>query len=334
MNKKIKSLLQYVFFLGLVIFLLWWSRKNITPDQWVEMKAALLSTNYWLLIPVSLALLLSHFSRAMRWRILMEPLGHQPSKTNTYLAVLIGYFANQFVPRLGEILKCTVLNRYEKVPADKLIGTIVAERAFDLICLLLVFAITFLSQLPIIGQYAGALIDKLVAGENAQQSQRNTWLLLAAVLVIVLVLWWLIKRYSNSTLVQKTRAVLTGIWQGITSIRNVKQKGWFFFHSFLIWFLYLASIRLGFMAMEATAGFGWLAAFSVLSLGSVGMIVTPGGIGAYPILVKETMSLYGLSDSLGNAFGWVLWLAQFLLVVLAGLAAFVLLPIVNRKPSK
>src|SRR5687768_13611784 len=137
MNKKILSLLQYLFFLGLGIFLVWWSLGTISDDDWVKIKESLRNANYWYLLPVVLALLASHFSRAMRWKILMEPVVYKTRIGNTYMAVLIGYLANLAVPRLGEILKCTILARYEKVPADKLVGTIVAERAFDMICLLI-----------------------------------------------------------------------------------------------------------------------------------------------------------------------------------------------------
>src|SRR4051812_3313464 len=135
MNKKILSYLQYVFFLALAIFLVWWSIRKIPAEGWVTIRHSLANANYWLILPVMISLLLSHYSRARRWKILMEPLGYKPRMANTYLAVLIGYFANLAVPRLGEVLKCTILARYEKVPADKLVGTIVAERAFDVLCL-------------------------------------------------------------------------------------------------------------------------------------------------------------------------------------------------------
>ena len=333
MKKKINSLLQYAFFLGLAIFFVWWSLSKISDAHWEEMKTAMRETNYWLLVPVAIALLVSHLSRAIRWRILMEPMGYKPSLINTYLAVLIGYFANQGVPRLGEVLKCTILSRYEKVPADKLIGTIVAERAFDLLCLILVFAITFFSQISVIGQYAGTLLNQLLYGSSEKAGNNGLYIGLAIVAFLVVVFWWLVRRYSGSKLVQKSRTVISGIWQGINSIRFLKNKGWFLFHSFLIWFLYLASIRIGFYAMTATQPYGWLPSFSVLSLGSVGMIVTPGGMGAYPILVQETMSLYGLSEGIGNAFGYILWLAQFVLVLVAGAVSLLLLPVLNRKAT-
>ena len=333
MQKKINSLLQYAFFLGLAIFLVWWSLSKISDAHWEEMKTAMRETNYWLLVPVAIALLVSHLSRAIRWKILMEPMGYKPSLINTYLAVLIGYFANQGVPRLGEVLKCTILSRYEKVPADKLIGTIVAERAFDLLCLILVFAITFFSQISVIGKYAGDLLNQLLYGSAEKAGNKGLYIGLGIVFILLLLVWWLLRRYADSGFVKKIKAVVGGIWQGINSIRYLKHKGWFLFHSFLIWFLYLASIRIGFYAMTATQPYGWLPSFSVLSLGSVGMIVTPGGMGAYPILVQETMSLYGLSEGVGNAFGYILWLAQFVLVLVAGAVSLMLLPVLNRKKT-
>lgn len=334
MNKKIRSGLQYIFFLALAVFLVWWSIGKISHADWLQMKAAMTKTKFWLLIPVAITLLLSHFSRAIRWKILMEPMGYRPGNLNTYLAVLIGYFANLAVPRLGEVLKCTLLARYEKVPADKLIGTIVAERAFDIICLVLVFGITIFSQIDVIGKFAMNMIRKLIAGDGQDLNKGKLLLIIAIIALLIVGIRWFMKKYAAHSFLMKFRKIMRGIWEGITSVRHVKKKGWFFFHSVLIWFLYLTSIRLGFLAMDATDSFGWLPSFSVLSLGSVGMIVTQGGIGAYPILVQETMMLYGLGANIGKAFGWILWLAQFFLIVLAGGAALLALPAVNRASPK
>jgi len=332
MNKKLSSLLQYAFFLGLGIFLVWWSIGKIGRNDWLEMKAGLTNANYWLLIPVSLSLLLSHFSRAVRWRILMEPMGYKPGVLNAYLAVLVGYLANLAVPRLGEVLKCTILARYEKIPADKLIGTIVAERAFDMICLLLVFAITIFSQIDIIGQFALDMVQKLLGTGTTGKTNYTSILVLAGILLgITVLVWFLFRKFAHTLVIRKITQLGKGIWEGLTSVRYVQKKGWFFFHSVLIWFLYLAAIKLGFYAIEATSHYGWLTAFSVLSLGSIGMIVTQGGIGAYPLLVQETMVLYGLSENIGRAFGWVLWLAQFFLILVFGGIALLILPILNRK---
>src|SRR4051794_16566047 len=115
MNKKILSLLQYVLFLGLGIFLVWWSLGKIEHKDWLDIKGAWLRADFWLLIPVILILLAAHFSRAIRWRILMQPMGYKPSLVNVYLAVLVSYIANLAIPRLGEVLKCSIITRYDKI---------------------------------------------------------------------------------------------------------------------------------------------------------------------------------------------------------------------------
>ena len=334
MNKKIISLLQYAFFLGLGIFLVWWSLGKIEAQDWEQIKQAFKRANYWLTLPVVLVLLAAHFSRAVRWKILMEPLGYKPSLTNTFLAVLIGYIANLAVPRLGEVLKCTILARYEKVPADKLIGTIVAERAFDIFCLVLVFAITILTQIDVIGEFSMQLLNQIVTSRKGGLSTVRLLLVLGGVIALLLVSWYILKNFKHIGFIGKVRRIIKGIWQGLTSVRFVKKKGWFFFHTFFIWFMYLLSVRIGMYAMEETAVYGTKTSLSVLSLGSIGMIVTQGGIGAYPLLVQETMSLYGLNENLGKAFGWLLWLVQFFQILICGFIAMILLPYLNKLKKK
>src|SRR6476469_2634505 len=153
MKKPITTILQYLFFFGLGILFAWLSVKDINHAQWLQIKDALQRARHWLIIPAIILLFLAHYSRAMRWRILMEPMGYHPSKFNTFAAVMIGYLVNAGVPRLGEVIKCTLLARYEKVRADRLVGTIVMERAVDLICLIIVFILALLFQGHIIGNY-------------------------------------------------------------------------------------------------------------------------------------------------------------------------------------
>src|SRR6266436_2947326 len=146
MKKRIFTILQYLLFLGLGIFLAWWSLKGLDHEKRTEIKNAFNHARYWLIIPVFAILILSHLVRAVRWKLLINPLGYHPRTENTFFAVMIGYLTNQAVPRLGEVLKCTLLARYEKVPADKLIGTIILERIIDAITLLIIFAITLAIQ--------------------------------------------------------------------------------------------------------------------------------------------------------------------------------------------
>jgi uncharacterized protein (TIRG00374 family) len=331
MNKKILSLLQYVFFLGLGIFLVWWSLGTIGDDQWPMIRQSLRNANYWYLIPVVLALLASHFSRAIRWKILMEPLGCKPRLGNTYMAVLIGYLANLAVPRLGEILKCTILARYEKVPADKLVGTIVAERAFDMICLGILMVVTIVTQTGLIGDFVFSLAQEKVGSKAQGLSVTKIVIAVAVLLFLVGIAIYIFKKFSHITFIAKVRKIIAGIWQGLTSVRFVKNKGWFIFHSIFIWTMYLASVQIGMWALQETEGYGIKEAMTVLFTGSIAMIITPSGIGAYPILVTQTMALYGLDETYGTAFGWVLWTVQFFQILIFGLIALVLLPYLNKK---
>jgi glycosyltransferase 2 family protein len=331
MNKKILSLLQYLFFLGLGIFLVWWSLGSIDDDQWPLIKESLRNAKYWLLIPVVLALMASHFSRAVRWKILMEPLGYKPRIGNTYMAVLIGYLANLAVPRLGEILKCTILARYEKVPADKLVGTIVAERAFDIICLGVLMVITIVTQTDLIGNFMLNLADDTF-GEKARSISVTKVLILVGILVFLAgMMIYIFRKFSHVSFIVKIRKIIAGVWQGLTSVRFVKHKGWFIFHTVFIWSMYLASVQLGMWALQETEGFGIKPSLSVLFTGSIAMIITPSGIGAYPLLAMQTMQLYGLAEVYGTAFGWVLWTVQFFQILIFGLIALVLLPYLNKK---
>lgn len=333
MNKKLLNLVQYTVFLGLAVFLVWWTLGKITHQGWLDIKDAWSRADYWLIVPVIIALLLSHLSRAMRWKILLQPMGYNPSIANTYLAVLVGYLANLAVPRLGEVLKCTIVSRYEKVPATKLVGTIVAERAFDLVCLLIVFLITLFSQLDVLGDFVSSKF-KGMFNKNGGITWQKALIGVAILVAFLYLVRWFFKRFAHINVVLKIKEGIKHIWHGLTSIRYLKNKGWFVFHTVFIWVMYLVSIWIGMYAMTETSGYGVKESLSVLCMGSIGMIITPGGIGAYQFFVQETMMLYGLSETMGTAFGWLLWLVQFFMIVFFGGLSLILLPIINRKKDE
>jgi len=332
MNKRIRTILQYCFFLGLGIFLVWWSVKDLTSDDKSQIKQALETARYWLIIPVFGMLFLSHFIRAFRWKLLIEPLGYKPSTTNVVFAVFIGYLANQAVPRLGEVLKCTVLSRYEKVPADKLIGTIILERVIDAITLLTVFGITLAIQPDIYTQLIDTIFNtkKIDAGEKTISSSLLL-MILGGIVTIVLLIWMIKKKKNFNDLLLLFKKIGRSIWQGLSTIQHLKKRWLFIFLTISMWTLYLVGGYMGFMALQETRQYGINEAFTVLSAGSVGMIVTPGGIGAYAYLLQKTMQVYGLNEGIALAFGWILWLAQTSVILIGGLISFVAIPYYNKK---
>lgn len=333
MNKRLRTILQYSFFLGLGFFLVWWSVKDLTGDDRSQIKLALKTARYWLIIPVFGILFLSHYVRAIRWKLLMEPMGYKPSTTNTVFAVFIGYLANQAVPRLGEVLKCTVLARYEKIPADKLIGTIILERVIDAITLLLIFGITLAIQPDIYSQ----LIDTIFNSKGKDGAKTISSELVSAILaglIILAIAYWMIRHKKNFTdLGRLFKKIWRSIWQGVSAIQHLKKRWFFVFLTISMWTLYLAGGFIGFMALKETNQYGIREAFTVLSAGSIGMIATPGGIGTYAYLLQKTMEVYGLNSGIALAFGWILWLAQTVVILIGGLISFVAIPWYNKRKT-
>ena len=143
MSKRlITTGLQYIAFLGIGLLFAWLSLRELDQEKWTQMKASIQRAELWLIIPVSLLLVISHYLRGLRWKLLIDPMGHEVKPMNTFLTVLIGYLVNLGVPRLGEFIRCTALSRYEKIEVEKLVGTVIVERLFDAVCLLLVFGLT------------------------------------------------------------------------------------------------------------------------------------------------------------------------------------------------
>jgi len=300
------------------------------PKDWADCKEALRDARYILLIPVFFILVLSHVSRAMRWRILMKPLGYFPSLKNTFCAVMVGYLANLAVPRLGEVLKCTILGKYEKVPADKLIGTILVERAVDVISLLIIFAIALIAEAATIGSYAKTTLTETFFSGSTSQLVIKFGIIIISLIIIYFLAKYLFKRYSHTRFINKIKNIITGIGIGLSTIKLLENKWTFIFHSVLIWCCYIAGTYIGFFAIKETGALPFGAVFPVLAFASVGMILTPGGIGAYALFIKNVMMLYGIKEGFAFANGNLQWMAQFGIILIMGFLSLIALPYINR----
>lgn len=331
MNKKLVTILQYIIFLGLGIFLAWWSLKDLNREEKDQIKIALNHARYWLIIPVFVILTLSFWIRALRWKLLINSLGHRPRTDNAFFAVMVGYLTNLAIPRLGEILKCTMLARYEKIPADKLVGTIILERIIDAISLLIIFAITLAIQ-P--GIYTD-LINAFFHSPRDPQTKKIPGFLIAAIflgiVVLVVFLWMLIKKKTVNDVIALFKRIGKSVWQGVSAVQHLKKRGLFLLYTLVLWACYFFSTYVGFFALQETQRYGIKEAFAVLSAGSVGVIVTPGGIGAYALLIQKTMELYNLEPGIALAFGWILWLVQTFIILIGGIFSFVAIPYFNKR---
>lgn len=326
MKKRILSILKYVLFFGLGIFLIWWQFSKMTEKQIDQFKESLVNANYWIIIPVIIMAICSHISRALRWKILIEPLGYNPSTTTTFYTVMSGYLANTFIPRGGEILKCSLLSRYEKIPVNKLIGTILVERAFDLVCYFGLIAITILLQIKYVSHFVKEKIELISSTKHGLPVWGKLLILIFLVFLFILMFRWIFKRFAHHRYIISIKGFHIGLMEGIRTIKYLKNRGWFIAHTLFIWSMYLLQIYAGFFALSATSHLGITEACSVLSLATLAMIVSPGGIGAFPLAVQEVLLIYNIDNV---SFGWMIWGVSTGIVLVVGLLSFVLL--MNKK---
>ncbi|WP_423735374.1 lysylphosphatidylglycerol synthase transmembrane domain-containing protein [Chitinophaga caseinilytica] len=334
MPKTLKTIIQFAVFLGLGILIIWWTVRGFTPQQISEIKSAMRHGNYWLLIPTMILGIGSHWVRAIRWRLLFSPLGYEPKKLNTFFAVMIGYLLNLAVPRLGEVARCGVLSRYEKIPVDRLVGTMIAERAIDLLCLILLLTVTVLIQVDVVGAFVSQYIWTPLSAKFTGVPLMTWGIVVAGGLLFVMLVAWLLRRFKSTKAGISFRNLLRGIVEGILSVGKLRDKGWFLFYTLLMWALYFSQVYIAFWCMDETVGLGAKAAMSILAFGSIGMIATQGGIGAYQYIVQQILVLYGISATIGFAFGWIIWLAQTALMLVLGFGSLAAIPLFNKKPAE
>ncbi len=281
----------------------------------------------------------SNLSRAIRWNYLIEPLGVKPRTYNTFFGVIIGYFVNILFPRAGEIAKPATVARYEKVPLDRLIGTIVVDRAVDISILLSLIGLTFLLEFEKISAFVqkGRGDNPAGAEESGSFLTSPLVLVLVAVTVIAAALWLFFgKTLVKMTFFQKIKQIVLGFWEGIKTVGKVKQRGWFMFHSLNIWLMYYLMVYFGFLAYAPTSGLGPVAALLVFVASSLGMLFpSPGGMGAFHLATTLALKeFYGIAEFDGFTFANIVFMFVQGLNVVIGLAALGLLPVLNRENAQ
>lgn len=321
-----KNILKYSLSLLLAAGLLWWNFRNADFDQlWHDLAKADLR---WILVSAALTFV-AHGSRAIRWRMLLEPLGYRPSVYHTNLAVWFGYFSNFLVPRAGEVSRCATLQRTDGVPFEKSFGTVVAERVFDMLSLLVLIGLNFVLEFDRLSQFFIQFFSsKLGASGGVSWLQLS---LLAVVLAGMALLGLFVfnlkfrERLLQNALIAKVWGLVEGLWAGVMSIRQLRSPGWFLFHSVLIWTMYYFMSYTLFFALPQSENLGMLAGLTILVMGAIGMATpTPGGIGPFHILVGNVAVLYGLTAPDGQLLATFIQGSQMLTVLLVGGIAFLL----------
>jgi len=333
LKKNLSSVFKILFFLAIGIFFIWLFLRQLSPDQKREIWQSFITANYtWVFLSIIIGIL-SHIVRAYRWRILMEPMGYHPKISNTFFAVMIGYLANMALPRLGEVTRCGVLNKYEKIPINNAIGTVIVERSIDMLVFILLFIVNLFIFFDELNHYVESKVyQPLMEKFNISNETYFYLYFLIILFVIAIGIFFLVrKKIRHLKAYQKIKEIVLGFWNGLWSVTKIKKPILFVFQSLLIWVLYYAMIYVCVFSLPETSHLGADAVLSMLIFGSIGIIVVQGGIGIYPAIIAETLVLYGITNTYGYALGWLTWTAQTLMIIVAGVLSLILLPVYNKK---
>ncbi len=309
---------------------------NLSASEKKDIYNSFLTANYWWLLLSIFFGVVSHYSRAIRWKILLEPMGYKPSTRNTFMAVMIAYFANLALPRLGEVTRCGVLTRYEKIPFSKSFGTVITERGIDLITLVLVFIANFFIHIDKFELFKNTSIIKKLAGkfDHLENPGIIYWVTGGIFLLLLLLFIKFRHKISHTRIYKKVKEIVLGFYEGIKSLTKIKKPFWFIFHSVFIWVMYLLMTWTAFLCLPETANLSLDIALAVLVFGSIGIVVVQGGIGIYPWIVAEILVLFLVPSTKGYAMGWLLWTGQTLTIVTLGILSLSLLPILNKNRNE
>lgn len=318
MNPKLSKFLQITIPLTIGVFLIWYVFSLFTPEQIDEIVVHFKNANYFYVGVAVLLSVLSHLVRAYRWGFMLEPLGYHPRLGNSFMAISIAYLMNLFIPKSGELSRAIVINKYERVPVDNALGTVIIERVVDLVLLLFFTIAALLLEFDVLYDY---LVDIVPV---------KSLLILASILFVLFVCFLLFLKYSKSAMNLKIKKFVSGLKDGILTIFKMKKKWPFIFHSILIWLLYITSFYIATLTLEETSTIAMGTLIICFVVGSFSFAFTNSGFGSYPAAIMAILLVFGIDKELGFAFGWIVWTSNIAYILIAGGLSFLLLPFYNR----
>lgn len=319
MKNQIGKWLTILIPLFIGIGIIFYQYTSLTTDELEKIQVSFQKANYYYILLSLFIAMFGYWSRAYRWKFALNHLGYHTKFSNNFFTVCVSYLVNLTVPRSGEISRAALLKKYEKVPFDKAFGTIVAERIVDLFIFLLFVLIGFLSQFDEIYQF-------LLSRNMSFQSLIITAIVGLACFIVFVLIWI----YAEWKIIIKLKEKLSGLIEGITTVYKMKDKWKYLFHSFFIWFSYLMMFYVTIFALPETSNISFDVVIMGFIFGSLAVGFSNGGLGAYPFSIALIFSLYGITNDIGTAFGWLVWTSQTILTIFLGLISYLLLPILNR----
>ncbi len=327
MTKKVKTFINTVVFLILGAALFYWAlSKEDTSSLITEIKSA----DITFILLSMLCGILSHLARALRWKLLLTPMGYKAKTANSFHAVILGYLVNMALPRVGEITRPAVLSKLENIPFNKLMGTVLIERIVDLFITLLIAISIFFIQFDIIYDFAASLF--------ADTSSSNAILYGIITLVGILALY-LIYRFRhwfyNLPIIKKFKDFIEGMLDGVRTIFKLEQKGLFIFYSIFIWVMYFFMPYFVLFALDGTSHLGASASLTVLLFGTAAMIVpVPGGVGTFEVMVPAGLALYGIGSLVGSSYALITHAIQFIVIIGVGVISIIYFIVKSQKIKK
>lgn len=319
MKNQIRKWLTVLVPLIIGISIVYYQFTTLTSEEIEKIKLSFQKANYFYIFLSLVIAMIGHWSRAYRWKFALNHLGFYPKFYNSFLTVLVSYFVNLTVPRSGEISRAVLIKKYEEIPFDKAFGTIVAERIIDFLIFLLFVIIGFVFQYETLNQF--------LVTNNVSFQSIILFSIAMFVLGIVFLLIWI---YAEWSIILKLKKKFEGLLIGMKTVLEMKNKWYYIFHSFFIWFCYLAMFYIAIFALQETSVISFDIIIMGFIFGSLAIGFSNGGLGAYPFSIALIFSLYGISNDVGTAFGWLVWTSQTVLTIFSGILSFLLLPILNR----
>ena len=298
---------------------MWYVYSKFTPEQLDEVITHFKNANYAYVAFSVILSLSSHFFRAYRWKFMLEPLGYRPKVANNFMAVSVAYLMNVFIPKSGEVSRALVMTKYENIPFDKGFGTIISERVVDLIFLLLFTLTALFLQFDILYDYLANIVPVKKIGY------------ILGALTLLGIVFLLFLKFGKNPLSLKIKRLISGLQDGVLSIVKMKKKGPFLLHTLVIWSLYITSFYTATQALDATQSIGVGTIIITFVVGSFAFAFTNSGFGTYPVAIAGILLVFGIAETTGTAFGWIVWTSHIVSIITVGAIAMLVLPVYNRK---
>lgn len=333
MNRlTLKKVLQYILFTSLAAFMFWLAARNVSYNQLVnEIKEADIK---YILLSVAFGFI-GYLARAFRWKILIEPLQYSPRVINTFSTLMIGYLANFMFPRIGEVTRCGMLSKKENIPFDKLVGTVILERAFDLLILILLLIFLFIANYSLFGKFIASSFTVFI------KSNYHAFIIpgIAVILLLLVFMFVLIPFFRRNKIrflkirqVRKFYRGMKGTVTGVKTILRLRKSHWFIFNTLIIWVSYWLMTYFMLFALKATSALSAIDGVFLMVMGGIGMsLPVQGGIGAFHAIITLSLALYGINEVHAFAFATLLHEAHAIFGIALGLLSLILFYISKGK---